>query len=397
MAILPPFGAKINEPVPTGCNLLTGKRCRMANGAMHPAVAAAHISPPNPKAALASTNAEAEGHTVGHVALQFSGHLRALCDSPENWMPMIGVIKRCRELVVTANANARCDVFIHTWDTLHPKTPTWHNRGDNFQLDLTSSAACAARIDEEMKPTRMMVESQSLSTDTDFKSDNGTWFCPEWRKGCNPDDDSGVTYAGLRASTRAVVKAAELRGAFAKDHKIDYLVAVRLRPDIYKRKAQIRISSLSFEAMDIFGQIVSEDFMGVGNGPALTLVGKFPRSLNRTIYGCTGATFPGARNSDHCFWGAPHILDMVLRAWKLTTHNSIIANKCWREAMRPNGPYLQALPPEVGRTEYIQSANCAEIGSAAFPGEDPLRRGCEVFRVRRVSLTMAHAAANVFR
>jgi hypothetical protein len=131
---------------------------------------------------------------------------------------------------------AWCDLFMHTWDTLHVPHPTWHNRGRAYR-DLASnrsSAACVARIKQELRPAVLVVGNQSSSTALDYASDQGTWFCPPWDRDCPSRADSGVAYAGLRASTRAAVAVASAREVFEAAHQRAYDVAVRARPDTYR-------------------------------------------------------------------------------------------------------------------------------------------------------------------
>jgi len=349
------------------------------------------------------------------VALQYSGHLRELCDDNGKFGTIEYTVRHCRETVQKADPSAWCDVFMHTWDTLHPKTPTWHNHGRTYRdLGLNSSAACVERLRKDLGPVTVKVDDQAESTDLDYARDRATWFCPhDLTRDCPPRSDTGVTYAGLRAATRAAVEASKLRrvaeaafeakavavtadgdgnGAHTGGRRA-YRVAVRLRPDTFKTAGRAKIGGLSNEAIDHFGWLAAASAAASGGA---AMAGAAPSAsllvgLNRTLFGCHSQLKPGMRNNDHCFWGATDVMDAALEGWRAMTDEAISANRCWREACNPEGAYAKAKQPEDERQmrEYLLAANCKALGREPDPGESPLRHALSLRRIGAQGLISA--------
>ena len=98
------------------------------------------------------------------VALQISGHIQ---DSRGCSLEhMQAHVAACRARF------RRCDVYMHTWSTLHPQTASWHTRPSSPPHEVVSQArarsrpieesseACMVRIRQALRPLAAQVEEQ---------------------------------------------------------------------------------------------------------------------------------------------------------------------------------------------------------------------------------------------
>ena len=84
------------------------------------------------------------------LAIQLSGHLRHLCHSEQAFLWLENEVSKCRRY-------ARCLVFLHTWDVLHPDA----NASTKLSGNATaSSLPCVARIQSRISAAAILVESQ---------------------------------------------------------------------------------------------------------------------------------------------------------------------------------------------------------------------------------------------
>lgn len=246
------------------------------------------------------------------VALQLSGHLRGLCDSAENFEPLAQLVGACRA------QSAQCDLFVHTWDELHARTPAWHTW---YPSDVpnagTSSHGCIDRLTKALKPAAIAVERQTLS-----RPANETWIVAAGRH-----RETHVSLAGLRSAIRGVAAASELRQKEERSGRVaPYDIAVRLRPDLYHRR--------NFRKNRGRGQhyrgIPMNQICSVPAGAWRAIVGASHR-CESCVHGCDDETLPGNKSGDMCFWSSPPAaLDRLVHRWDAIADEFLDANLCWQ-------------------------------------------------------------------
>ena len=176
--------------------------------------------------ARSATSSSAAGGSL-RVALQSSGHLRDLCSSNATFEPLQSLVQWCRAIA------AVCDLFLHTWDTLSPWTPTWHTWWPD-PMSSISSAKCVQMVQARLGPVAVAVDRQTSAP-------NG-WGNVTWRYAVdrnNPkgaDRDTHVSLYGIRSVIRGAARAAGLRQAHERASAVPYDVSIRIRPDLYQRK-----------------------------------------------------------------------------------------------------------------------------------------------------------------
>lgn len=252
---------------------------------------------------------------MSRVALQMSGHLRSLCDSPANFEPLAQLVTACR---ATA---ARCDLFVHTWDELHARTPTWHTW---YPTDVpnagATSQACVQQLKASLAPVAVAVERQEAS-----RSANETWIVAAGRH-----RETHVSLAGLRSGIRGVAAASALRQREVRAGRVaPYDVAVRLRPDLYHRRnhRKNRGKGERYRGVPI-NQVCS---VPVAAWP--TIAGRMngePR-CDTCVHGCDDQTRPGNKSGDMCFWSSPPTaLDRLVHRWDALADEFLDSNLCWQ-------------------------------------------------------------------
>ena len=161
-----------------------------------------------------TTAAHASPH---RIALQFSGHLRHRCV----FGPVLLHARACRALF------AKCDIFVHTWTELEPRTPHWR-RGPRHPPNV-SSASCVRSLQQTVTPVAVRVEEQAAAPDAAALAPDGTQFSPK---------DIGKEHYyygperefGWRMNVHGMTQVSKLR-AQNEAREGPYDLAVRLRPD----------------------------------------------------------------------------------------------------------------------------------------------------------------------
>lgn len=91
------------------------------------------------------------------IALIFTGHLRDTCNEPAAAKLLLQQVDYCRR----AASAGRCDVYMHTWDTLHPAS-------------MNTSTACAANVSALLSAVAHTVERQKPSSSLEQR-DSKAW------------------------------------------------------------------------------------------------------------------------------------------------------------------------------------------------------------------------------
>jgi hypothetical protein len=254
--------------------------------------------------------------TMATVALQLSGHLRGLCDSESTFEPLARVVSSCR------SAAARCDLFVHTWEELHPQTSSWHTWYPTDAPSFgSSSRRCVERLKARLHPTAVSVQRQELGL-----LHNETWIVAAGRH-----RETHVSLAGLRSAIRAVAAAAELRRSHERaDSTVHYDIAVRLRPDIYHRRNFRRSTRANYRGVPM-NQICT-----VPTAAWKTIVASAGASrCDSCVHACDDETAPGNKSGDMCFWSSPpSALDRTVRAWDALADEYLESNLCWQRWRR---------------------------------------------------------------
>ena len=185
------------------------------------------------------------GHRDVSVAILVSGHLRDTCADQAHLAPFLRAVDECRSL-------ARCDVFLHTWDTLHPVRPESSGAlgrdanayvggtgGVTIELprDSASSLPCVGQIQSRLRPAAFLVEAQPAEVIPRYG--NATWSRFIDKPGVRP-------LAGLRASIYAAAAVNELKNRRCPLLGCGpYQLSVRLRPDLYliRGKDWVRVTT----------------------------------------------------------------------------------------------------------------------------------------------------------
>ena len=256
------------------------------------------------------------------VALQLSGHLRNLCDGPTQFEPLAQLVAACRAVA------AVCDLFVHTWDELHARTPTWHTwYPSDIPAAGASSQPCVEMISRELRPANVFVERQVLR-----RRSNDTWTVFAGRHA-----ETHVSLAGLRSAIYAVKTASRLRRAHERTGKaLPYDVAVRLRPDIYHRRNVKKNDRRHYRGVPInqictvppvaWSVIAHAGRAGAGTGR---------NHCATCVRACDDETVPGNKSGDMCFWSSPpSALDRLVSAWDDLADEYLDANVCWQQRMQ---------------------------------------------------------------
>ena len=146
------------------------------------------------------------------VALQISGHLRAGCQLDRVSLHVQACHRRF----------ARCDVFLHTFSELEPRTPHWSGRSHR---GAGPSHACAAHAVKLLGVARHVVEVQPPPPGEDDLAPDGRPFTERGTLGWG-----ARRHHGWMMNVRGMHGAAQLRRQ-AEALGAEYAIAVRLRPD----------------------------------------------------------------------------------------------------------------------------------------------------------------------
>ena len=102
------------------------------------------------------------------VALQLSGHLMRCDDFRSDHHAISQHLRACRARF------ARCDLFVHSWTTLAPRTVHWQHRyrgGRNV-----SSEGCLRSLERAVRPQATLVEEQGDAPDANSLAPDGEPF-----------------------------------------------------------------------------------------------------------------------------------------------------------------------------------------------------------------------------
>lgn len=217
------------------------------------------------------------------VALQVSGHLHSRC--------------RTRQLRMHATACrarfARCDVYLHTWNELTPKTVHWSGRS---RAPPISSNACVAQLafDPHLKVSAVAREAQpSWDGNVSALAPDGMPFLDEGLR-WGPERHHGwmANVAGMRAAGR-------MRREATQPPPGSYNLSMRLRPDGKEISGFTSMTPRQVE--DLWACVAASARLGVAR-------------WRDPVVPCTPTSLYGMGNfgNDNCLFGAPAALDALL-------------------------------------------------------------------------------------
>lgn len=201
------------------------------------------------------------------VALVLTGHLRTTCDDPAASRALQQQVDSCRRAV----APGRCDIFIHTWDILHPTLPSPH------------SAICAASISRLLRVSAFTVEQQAPTrklTERDSKP---------WGLGSETLANFRFNVASMLGGLRLMSHHLQAMGY------APYAAAVRMRLDL----GTARIASRSEWRNQFLNATGWAHVVRRANASAS---GALPPALAAELVQCR---HPTSKRTDFCFWSAP--------------------------------------------------------------------------------------------
>ena len=245
------------------------------------------------------------GRQQAGVAILFSGHLRRSCVLA----PVLHHVEVCHRSFL------RCDVFVHTWAELEPRTPHWR-RGwprRNVTGPEFDSRACVARLKQAVlgrgASLSMLVEQQpEVPLDSALAPDG------------LPFNASGMLHWGAarhfgwRMNVRGMAQAARLRRSSRKTH----VLSLRVRPDdIWRFGTRDQVASLwgcmSRVAKALLAGTRVRERVGVRwQGGSEVGVRSSWSILAIGLHSCShinaGLTVVG---NDNCFFGTPRVLERI--------------------------------------------------------------------------------------
>ena len=259
---------------------------------------------------------DARGQSQGvRIALQCSGHLRQLCSTSTQFDPLERLVTECRGVADV------CDLFVHTWDTLSAQTGTWHLWQP--QAKHESSESCVQMLTRRLRPAAVSIEPQ-----IDYGFGNTTWL---GRRGGAPLD-THVSLNGIRSGIRGIARAAAMRQAHEQKAGIAYDIAIRIRPDLYRRtQGGIAWASMRPGRAPCPGRPTENTSWCPINQICSVPSGAWPvivaSQRDEAIKGCDDQMVPGVvRASDMCYWSAPPaVLDQLRARMSATRRCSISA------------------------------------------------------------------------
>ncbi|GAK85498.1 hypothetical protein JCM19238_3087 [Vibrio ponticus] len=102
-----------------------------------------------------------------------------------------------------------CDVFIHTWDELEHRDPTWHKQN----YDIPDNNVNAQKVKGIYSPKNILIESNVSVRENGF---------------FNRD----ITLRGLKAMLYSQYKVNQIREEYQETHGVEYDFVITLRPDV---------------------------------------------------------------------------------------------------------------------------------------------------------------------
>ena len=234
-----------------------------------------------------------------HIAIQLSGHLRDACNPAHQHY--------LRDAVSGCSKHATCDVFLFTYETLHPSSKE-------------SSEPCVAMLQRQLNLTDVMVEPNLVLPDVraGVLQKNSAWFrttAHVLSKRVPP-----LPSVGLRSYIYAAAMASAMRHGSGRH----YAAAVRMRPDIYPQPGK-EWAHMTGTAPS-WGHLVQL----LHNNDSVVASGVF--SCKRVLQQPHEATvrLPGDKSHDNCFWAPPQTLDRVMGEWDAISPLFLAANACHR-------------------------------------------------------------------
>ena len=226
----------------------------------------ATLSPPPPPPPWRALKVEAA------AAVQLSGHLGPYCALEA----LEKQVNACRRRF------ASCDVYVHTWSTLGPRTPHWSTAARNIRNN-ESSASCVRELRARIGPgLSVRVETQEPPPPPHTLDPLGQRYSVE-RQGWG-----AARYFGWQQLVVSMLGAAALQ----KESGSSYAVAIRLRPDT---------EMLRDAELDTLWQCIALAALGRLRGFARSLVNCHP-----------DGHFQDGLAVDQCFFGLPATIDSVL-------------------------------------------------------------------------------------
>ena len=173
--------------------------------------------------------------------------------------------------------------------------------------------------------------------------------------------ETHVSLFGLRSAVRAVAAAAELRRGHERAGRTPpYDVAVRLRPDLYRRRNFRRNTRGSYRGIPVnqVCSVPSSAWPAIVGAAAASrpLAGRScvrgASSATCVVRGCDDETLPGNKSGDMCFWSAPPTaIDRLVTAWDALADEYLEANLCWQQWRQRQ---LQLVPAR-GAQQLVQA------------------------------------------
>lgn len=303
------------------------------------------------------------------VALQLSGHLRDLCESPAHFAPLESTVFACR------NAVARCDLFVHTWDTLHAQTSSWHTwHPTDIPSATMSSSTCVAKLKSRLQPVKVEVDHQLPGA-----SANETWVVAAGKR-----RETHVSLAGIRSAIYGVSRVAAMRREYELARKDPpYDVAIRLRPDIYHRRNPYR-GNFSAPRGELINQVCAVSSRPDDRAWETIAAASATAPCGSCVRGCgCGLEYDGAMPTglfhDMCFWSSPpDALDRLVAAWEALADGYLQANVCWQRWRRQR--VQMAVAVRGRRPSQLASApnDSTMMPSCRHPETQEERKGAEL-------------------
>ena len=310
-------------------------------------------------------DAELSFHTHKLVALQFSGHLRDLCNSTQ---PLASPrrVKKPLELLASqvegCRQHATCDVYMHTWDTLHPHTTAFWHTTDFCESHAcsdpksqaardASSATCLLQLQRILRPVAVTIErddSEMLRDDPIFGANKSWTAATGGLQGVrNGNGRSGGLLAGTLNGIHGIEVVSSLRRLHSVSRK-KYDLVVRLRPDVH-RYGVARIAPCAWPRM-----------------LRAAAHREHAKDHGLRIWGCKDARgeshAPGEKNSDTCLWGQPLVLDQLVNTWSSIAVDELRKNACFGRGEQCGLGAVQSPEELLGRA--TQRANLTPLSGA---------------------------------
>ena len=259
------------------------------------------------------------------IAIQFSGHLRGKCTT----VPLRHHITTCRKFF------QHCDVFMHTWSELEPRTPHWR-RGLPAQNTNASSERCAGTFEKELRSLeegnhfwKLAVEDQPPPPPDDTLAPDGTPFTPTRKANSTELYWGAARHHGWLMNVRGQARAAELRRASQRV----YVLALRLRPDDTWRfgsrvRTEVLWACLSNVAILLSADVATRSELPplpphVWNWAGSELGQLTWRALARSLHSCSPGAGLSVVGNDNCFFGTPSVLDRIYAQFQPKKHAAV--------------------------------------------------------------------------